>query len=180
MKDKGIDLGLVQEFETSDKRNKGNKWGWRKMFWTYLNKLNVPFYDSCCTDAPNGQLPVAIDNRTLKYFDGTDWVAVDMVALTQPTTYGVQQDLSGAGAISVATYYTAWTTTAADAGTLADGDLGQLKKITLVVDGGDGTLTPANLSGGTTITFDTAGDYVVLYFNGTDWVVTENSGTTIA
>lgn len=95
--------------------------------------------------------------------------------------FGVQQALSGAGAINITAYHTAWTTTAADAGTLADGVVkGQLKKITLVVDGGDGTITPTNLSGGTTITLNDANDTVTLMWNGTDWVVIENSGATVA
>lgn len=81
-----------------------------------------------------------------------------------------QQALSGAGAINVTTFYTAWTTTAANAGTLADGvRVGQLKKVQLIIDGGDGTLTPANLAGGTTITFADAGDYALLLWDGTDW-----------
>jgi hypothetical protein len=85
-----------------------------------------------------------------------------------------QQALSGAGAINVTTYYTAWTTTGAEAGTLADGvRVGQLKKIQLIVDGGTGTLTPANLAGGTTIAFADAGDYAILLWNGADWVAIE-------
>lgn len=86
-----------------------------------------------------------------------------------------QQNLSGAGAINITSYYTAWTTTGVNAGTLADGVVkGQLKKIHMVADGGDGTLTPSNLSGGTTITFGDVGDYVILYFNGTAWVMIES------
>ena len=82
-----------------------------------------------------------------------------------------QQDLSGAGAINITTGYTAWTTTSTDAGTLIDGVVkGQTKKIQLVVDGGDGTLTPSNLSGGTTITFADIGDTAELVFDGTNWV----------
>lgn len=85
-----------------------------------------------------------------------------------------QQALSGAGAVNITSYYTAWTTLAANAGTLADGVVkGQLKKIQLVVDGGDGTLTPTNLANGTTLTFANAGDFALLYFNGTDWVALE-------
>lgn len=68
MKDKGLDLGLVQSFETSDRR-KGNMWGFRKMFWTYLNKLNVPFSDSCCDAATSGQ-PLRL-TEGLEYFDAT-------------------------------------------------------------------------------------------------------------
>lgn len=83
-----------------------------------------------------------------------------------------QQSLSGAGAVNVTSTLTVLTTTGANALTLADGTfVGQLKEILLAVDGGDGTLTPANLSGGTTITFSNAGDYVMLQWNGTDWVV---------
>lgn len=85
-----------------------------------------------------------------------------------------QQALSGAGAINITSYYTAWTTTAANAGTLANGvQIGQLKKIQLIVDGGDGTLTPTSLSGGTTITFADAGDFALLAWNGTAWVAIE-------
>lgn len=85
-----------------------------------------------------------------------------------------QQDLSGAGAVNITSYYTAGTTTSTDAWTLADGAVkGQLKKIQLIVDGGDATLTPANLSGGTNITFADAGDYVILCFDGTNWVAVE-------
>lgn len=85
-----------------------------------------------------------------------------------------QQALSGAGAINVTTYYTAWTTTGVQAGTLADGvRVGQLKKVQLIVDGGNGTLTPANLVGGTTITFADAGDYVLLMWTASGWVPLE-------
>lgn len=86
-----------------------------------------------------------------------------------------EQALSGAGAINITTYHTKWTTTGVNAGTLADGAVkGQLKKVTMIVDGGDGTLTPANLALGTTITFADAGDYVVLCWDGTDWVMIES------
>jgi len=90
------------------------------------------------------------------------------------TPIAAQQNLSGAGAITVTEYYTAWTTTAANAGSLADGVMkGQLKKIQLVSDGGDGTLTPNSLSGGTTITFADAGDFALLQWSGSAWVALE-------
>lgn len=89
-----------------------------------------------------------------------------------------QQSLSGAGAINITSYHTKWTTTGVNAGSLADGVVkGQLKKITMIVDGGDGTLTPTNLSGATTISFQDVGDYVILYFNGTAWVVIESGNS---
>jgi hypothetical protein len=88
-------------------------------------------------------------------------------------TAGVQS-LSGAGAINITSFATNWTTTGANAGTLADGaSVGQQKIITLVVDGGDGTLTPTNLKDGTTITFSNVGDQVRLVWDGAEWVVVE-------
>jgi len=94
---------------------------------------------------------------------------------TVPFHLGVaQQALSGAGAANVTAYYTAWTTTAADALTLADGVVeGQLKKIQLIVDGGTGTLTPTNLQGGTTITFADAGDFAILMWESAGWIALE-------
>ena len=87
-----------------------------------------------------------------------------------------QQALSGAGACNVTAFYTAVTTTGADALTLAAGtELGQLKKIQMIVDGGNGTLTIANLVSASldVITFADAGDYVMCIWNGTAWRVLE-------
>jgi len=103
-------------------------------------------------------------------------------------TTTVPQALSGAGALNVTSYLTQWTTTGADAGTLADGnDIGQLKKIVFVVDGGDGTLTPANFNTYSTVTFDDVGDYVILMWLGSEWyyiergnMATGDAGPTVA
>lgn len=88
-----------------------------------------------------------------------------------------QQTLAaGGGAVTITEYYTAGASDAGgDAWTLADGaQVGQLKKIQLITDGGgDATLTPSNLSGGTTITFADAGDYAILLWDGTNWVAIE-------
>ncbi len=77
------------------------------------------------------------------------------------------QSLSGAGAVDITSAVTKITTTSTDALTLADGQVGQIKVIIMIVDGGDGTLTPTTLLGGSTITFADAGDAVVLL-----WVAT--------
>jgi hypothetical protein len=55
-----------------------------------------------------------------------------------------------------------------------------VKIIVLVVDGGDGTLTPSNLGAGTTITFNDIGDSVVLQFLTGEWWIVSNYGCTIA
>ena len=87
------------------------------------------------------------------------------------------------GAINLTSYFTLISTDAGgDSFTLANGTIiGQLKKIYLFVDGGgDATITPVSLDGGTSIIMDDAADYVVLLWNGTAWVVIENIGALIA
>ena len=84
-------------------------------------------------------------------------------------------------ALSVTTLISEITTTGAQAFSLANGTAGQVKIITMVVDGGDATLTPATLSGGTTIVFNDAGDSVILvYHNTLGWKAIMNNGTTIS
>ena len=91
------------------------------------------------------------------------------------------QSLSGAGAVNTTNLITNITTTGADALTLADGTNGQIKIITMVVDGGDGTLTPTTFANGTTMTFGDAGDTVMLVFNSTiGWTIVSNSGVVVA
>jgi hypothetical protein len=129
----------------------------------------------------NNQIDIGIGGADDFTFTANTFNVLAGSTIAGPTsTFGTfipitsQQALSGAGAINVTSWYTAWTTTGTNAGTLADGVVkGQIKKIQMIVDGGDGTLTPSNLVGGTTITFADAGDYVVLYFNGSAWVMIE-------
>ena len=106
-------------------------------------------------------------------------------AFTTGTSYtdiitGSVQSLSGAGAVNLTDLITEVTTTGADALTLANGAAGQVKIITMIVDGGDGTLTPTTLAGGSTITFNDVGDGVVLVYGAAGWVVVGNNGATIA
>lgn len=84
----------------------------------------------------------------------------------------VQQDLTGAGAVNLTTYYTAVTNTGADALTLADStQIGQLKKVKMVADPGtDSTLT---FNATATIVFADVGDYAILVWNGSDWIPIE-------
>ena len=118
-----------------------------------------------------------IDDTVSNIIDNT--VSTTMFATYVPKA--VFQNLTGAGAINVTSYYTTWNTTAANAATLADGTkVGQLKKIRMTTDGGVGTLTPAHLNDGTTISFDDVNDYVELLWDGNAWFVIENVGCTIA
>lgn len=91
------------------------------------------------------------------------------------------QSLSGAGAVNVTTAVTKLTTTGANALTLADGANGQKKTIVMIVDGGDGTLTPTTKTGFTTITFNDIGDGVQLqFFTTVGWICIANNGATLA
>ena len=107
--------------------------------------------------------------------------AQQLLNKTLGATFGTVQALSGAGAVDLTSLITQVTTTSADALTLANGSNGQLKIITMVADGGDGTLTPATFANGTTITFNDVGDSAILVYNTTGgWAVVGSTGVTIA
>ena len=108
-------------------------------------------------------------------------------AITSNASYGKAirggvQSLSGAGAVDLDNLITELTTTGAYALTLADGTTsGQIKIINMIVDGGDGTLTPTTFANGTTITFYAVGESATLVWNSTvGWVATSTVGATIA
>ncbi len=82
------------------------------------------------------------------------------------------QNLSGAGAVNVTDMYTSLTTTgAAQALTLANGTVGQIKIITHTVDGGSAVLTPTTKIGFTTITFTAVGESATLIYSSAGWVI---------
>ena len=113
--------------------------------------------------------------------DGGSARATPNTLLSGDKTIATVQALSGAGAVSLNTLHTALTTTGAQAQTLANGVNGQIKTITMVADGGDGTLTPATFANGSTITFNDVGDSVMLIYNTTGgWALISNTGCTIA
>ena len=108
-------------------------------------------------------------------------------AFTTSATYdatitGGVQGLTGAGAVDLVNLITELTTTGADALTLADGTTsGQVKIVNMIVDGGNGTLTPVTFANGTTITFDAVAESATLVWNSTiGWVATSVQGATIA
>ena len=93
---------------------------------------------------------------------------------------GGVQAISGPGAIDVTTLHTEITTTGTDAFTLANGVAGQVKIISMAVDGGDATVTPTTLATGTTITFDAVGDNVTLIYGANGWLPTAVQNAVIA
>lgn len=94
---------------------------------------------------------------------------------------GGVQTLAAAGAVNLTTLVTRIDSAGAIALTLADGTNGQMKIIVMGTDGGDATLTPTTKTGYSTITFNDAGDGVVLVFITTKgWIVAGNNGATLA
>ena len=91
------------------------------------------------------------------------------------------QQISGPGAISLATPITEITTTGTnDAYTLADGVIGQTKIIVIVSGGGGAIITPTTLATGTNITMADVNDNITLLYGANGWVNTANQGSTIA
>ena len=104
--------------------------------------------------------------------------------LSADKTIATTETANGGGssvALSVDTLHSAIVTTGAQAFSLANGVNGQIKTISMVTDGGNATLTPATLSGGSTIVFNDVGDSVILIYNTTGgWAVLSNNGTTVS
>lgn len=97
---------------------------------------------------------------------------------------GNVQALSGAGAVDVTSFATAFTSTATgNALTLANGTVGQVKTIAYVAEtaGADtGILTPTTRVGYSTITFTNVGDSVTLQYFTQGWAVIGVRGATVA
>ena len=94
------------------------------------------------------------------------------------TVHGVQ-NISGPGAISLTQTVSLLTTTGTDAYTLADGTEGQIKIISMKVNGGDGTVTPTNFVNGTSIVFNNVEDTVTLLYQTTGWVLLARQNATV-
>jgi hypothetical protein len=100
------------------------------------------------------------------------------IDLQAPVLHSDTGVVTGAGALDITVSINEIVTTGADALTLADGQEGQIMFVVMKTDGGDGTLTPSNFTGGSTITFDSVGDTVTLLFtNGAWFIVGQNSIT---
>lgn len=95
--------------------------------------------------------------------------------------FATNQALSGAGAVNVTDMLTSLTTTgAAQALTLANGTLGQVKVIAHTVDGGSAVLTPTTALGFTTITFTNVGESATLIYTAAGWAILALNGAVAA
>ena len=107
--------------------------------------------------------------------------AVTVTSSTGDATVLGTQTLSGAGAVSLTTTLTSLTTTgAAQALTLANGTVGQVKIIVHAVDGGSAVLTPTTAIGFATITFTGVGESASLVYTSAGWAITALNGAVAA
>jgi hypothetical protein len=95
--------------------------------------------------------------------------------------FASNQALSGAGAVNVTDMLTSLTSTgSAQALTLANGTLGQIKIISHVVDGGSAVLTPTTKIGFSTITFTGVGESATLVYTAAGWTIVALNGAVAA
>ena len=156
----------------------------RSIKWRDYN--GTSFYDSAIIagyhqTAGGGYIgisPVSQDNLTL--FDTA--IELDGNARSVKIAGGIVgsvQTISGPGAINITSLHTAITTTGADAYTLANGVVGQIKIISMAVDGGDATLTPTTFANGTSITFEDVNDCITLLYTANGWLSIANQGSPV-
>jgi hypothetical protein len=102
----------------------------------------------------------------------------DRLIIDERLEYGYET-ITAAGAISVETPVSYLVSGGAIACTLANGYEGQRKLIVMITDGGDVTLTPANFTNGTTITFDNYDTWEGIFHAGS-WVSINTPTATVA
>ncbi len=95
---------------------------------------------------------------------------VETLSLEAYKHKGGTETVTGPDALNPAIENTILITAGVDAFTLDDGAENAEKFITMKTDGGDGTLTPTNLTNGTSIVFDDVGDSAHLKFMDSGWV----------
>lgn len=167
---------------------------------TSINKVVIT------TPASNATLTIA-NGKTLTANHSLTLAGTDSTTMTFPSTsatiartdaaqtftgnqtitgaiIGDVQSLSGAGAVNITSFSTAFTSTATgNALTLANGTVGQIKTVVYVAEaaGADtGVLTPTTRVGYSTITFTNVGDSVTLQYFTQGWAVIGVRGATVA
>jgi len=122
------------------------------------------------------------DNILLNGTDGCQLVMVEsitagVVVVSASANTGIALAVTNPSAIAI-THRSVDVTSSSATPTpsLADGAIGQLLNITLVVDDGTMTMTPANGLGYSTIAFADAGDSVQLEFKSGGWAVIGQGG----
>ena len=94
---------------------------------------------------------------------------------------GGVQTAKGSGAIDTLSPVTLLDTTGGGTYTLANGQAGFIKIITLEIKSGNAVITPTFFQAGTNMTFDAVGDSIILvYTNAVGWIVISTNGVVSA
>ena len=117
-------------------------------------------------------------NAVKKLETTTDGATVTGMFTSDGLTCGVQ-NITGPGAIDLTHTVTLLTTTGTDAYTLANGTEGQIKIISMKVNGGNGTVTPTSFVNGTNILFNNVEDTITLLYQSTGWVILARQNATV-
>ncbi len=147
---------------------------------TFTNAVRLASLTQTQRDAlsvSNGDIVYNSSAGKLQGYENGSWVNLSG-GTADPVTYNVQ-NISGPGAVDLTSTATFLTTTGTDAYTLADGVEGQLKIITMKVNGGVGTVTPTNFVNGTNIVFNNVEDTVTLIYQSTGWVLLARQNATV-
>ncbi len=147
---------------------------------TFTNAVRLASLTQAQRDAlsvSNGDIVYNSSAGKLQGYENGSWVNLSG-GTADPVTYNVQ-NISGPGAVDLTSTATFLTTTGTDAYTLADGVEGQLKIITMKVNGGVGTVTPTNFVNGTNIVFNNVEDTVTLIYQSTGWVLLARQNATV-
>jgi len=100
--------------------------------------------------------------------------------LTHLDLYKSVENVTGGGALSLTTAISLITTTGTEAYTLADGIEGQIKIISMKVNGGNATVTPDDYVNGTSILFNNVNDTITLLYQSTGWVQLARQNATVS
>jgi len=100
--------------------------------------------------------------------------------LTHLDLYKSVENVTGGGALSLTTAVSLITTTGTEAYSLADGTVeGQIKIISMKVNGGNATVTPDNYINGTSILFNNVNETITLLYQSTGWVQLARQNATV-
>ena len=99
--------------------------------------------------------------------------------LTHLDLYRSVENVTGGGALSTTTGVSLISTTDTEEYTLADGIEGQIKIISMKVNGGNATVTPDDYVNGTSILFNNVNDTIVLMYLSTGWVQLARQNATV-
>lgn len=135
-------------------------------------------YDNYVTFHKTGKVAISMGQANISAEPAAHLEVGGNIKATGAFIGGVQT-ISGPGAIDVTTLHTAITTTGADAYTLANGVVGQIKIISMAGDLGDATVTPTTFANGTTITFEDVNDCITLLYTASGWLSIANQGSPV-